>query len=61
MLMQIEILELYEEGKLMLKLENITGQHSLSLQSITIMEYLIKWNNMLPKEATWENEQFMKK
>jgi hypothetical protein len=25
------------------------------------MEYLIKWNNMPPEEATWENEQFMKK
>jgi hypothetical protein len=25
------------------------------------MEYLIKWKNMPPEEATWEDEQFMKK
>ena len=25
------------------------------------MEYLIKWKNMPPKEATWEDEKFIKK
>ena len=25
------------------------------------MEYLIQWNHMTPEEATWENEQFIKK
>jgi hypothetical protein len=58
---QIELPELDEEGKLILEPEKVIDQCSLSLWNRTIMEYLIKWKNMPLEEATWENEQFMKK
>jgi hypothetical protein len=41
---------------LILELEKFVDGHSTSLQNITIMENLIKWKNMPPEEATWENE-----
>jgi hypothetical protein len=53
--------ELDEEGKLILESKNIIDSRSISLRNRTIMEYLIKWNTMPLVEATWENEQFMKK
>jgi hypothetical protein len=58
---QIELLELDEEGKLILEREKVIYQRSLSLWNRIIMEHLIKWNNMPLEEATWENEQFVKK
>ena len=59
--MQIELPELDEEVKLIMELEKVSNRFSLSLQCITIMEYVIKWKNMSPKEAAWEDKQFMKK
>jgi hypothetical protein len=58
---QIELPELYEEGKLILEPEKVIDKHSLYLLNITIMEFLIKWKNITLEEATWENEQFVKK
>jgi hypothetical protein len=58
---QIELLELDEEEKLILELEKVIDQHSRSLWNKTTMEYLIKWKNITLEEATWENEQFKKK
>jgi hypothetical protein len=46
---------------LILEPEKVIDRCSISLWNRTIMEYLIKWKNMPPEEATWENEQFMKK
>jgi hypothetical protein len=61
MLVQIELLELDEEDKLLFEPEKVIDQCSLSLKNRTIIEYLIKSKNMPLEEDTWENEQFMKK
>jgi hypothetical protein len=61
MLVQIELPELDEEGKLIFEPEKVIDQHSLFLWNRTTMECLIEWKNMPLEEATWENEQFMKK
>ena len=61
MLVHAKLPELDEEGKLILELEKVMDRCSISLQNITIMEYLIKWKNIPPEEATCENKQFMKK
>jgi hypothetical protein len=44
--LQIELPKLDEEGKLILEPEKIINRFSLSLQNITLMEYLIKCKNM---------------
>jgi len=56
MIVQIELPKLDEEGKLILELEKVIDRHSISLRNITIMENLIKWKNMRPKQDRWENE-----
>ena len=61
MLVQSKLLELDTKGKLILEQEKVIDQCFVSLQNRTIMEYLIKWKNMPSKEATWEDEKFMKK
>jgi hypothetical protein len=61
MLVQIKLLELDEEDKLLFEPEKVIDQCSLSLENRTIIEYLIKSKNMPLEEDTWENEQFMKK
>ena len=52
MTLQKELPNLDEEWKLILELEFIFYRHYLSFHIRTIMEYLIKWKNMPPKEAT---------
>jgi hypothetical protein len=46
---QTKILELDEEGKLILEREKVIDWNSISLRNKTIMEYLIKWKCMPPE------------
>ena len=50
-----------EEGKNILELETILERRIKRLQNQTIIEYLVKWNNLPVEEVTWEDEFFMKK
>ena len=61
MSVQIKLPKLGDERKLILDLEKVVDRHSISLRNRTIIENRIKWKNMPLVEATWENEEFMKK
>ena len=58
---QTMILELDEEGKIILELEAVTETRTRQLQNRSILEYLIKWKNLPTKDSTWEDENFIQK
>ena len=58
---QIVLLELDEEGKLILELEYILQTCMKKLRNKTLAQYLIQWKNLLVEEATWEDEEFIQK
>jgi len=58
---QTILLEINEEGKIILKLEIIIEARIKQLRNWEIMEYLVKWKNLPVEEATWEYESFMQK
>ncbi|KAH9321841.1 hypothetical protein KI387_016480, partial [Taxus chinensis] len=56
---QTELLELDEEGRIILDLEKILQTRTKRLRTIDIKEYLIKWNNLSIEDASWEDEGFL--
>ena len=58
---QTILLELDEEGKIMLKPKVVTETRTRQLQNRSISEYLIKWKNLPTKVSTWEDENFKQK
>ena len=58
---QTILLELDEEGKIILDPEAVTETRTRQLRNRTISEYLIKWKNLSAEDSTWEDENFMQK
>ena len=58
---QTILLELDEEGKIILELEAEKETRTRQLQNRSISEYLIKWKNLSAEDSTWEDENFMQK
>ena len=58
---QTILLELDEEGKIILELEAITKTKTRQLRNRLISEYLIKWKNLSAEDSTWEDENFIQK
>jgi hypothetical protein len=58
---QTSLPELNEEGKIILEPETILEMRIKQLRNRVIIEYLVKWKNLLVEEATWEDEFFMQK
>ena len=53
--------ELDEEGKVILEPKKISEIRINQLRSRVITEYLIKWQNLLVEDSTWEEESFIQK
>jgi hypothetical protein len=60
-LVQTILLELDEEGKIILDAEAIIDRKICQLRNGSILEYLIKWKKLLAKDSTWEDELFIQK
>ena len=58
---QTILLELDEEGKIILEPEAVTETRTRQLRNRSISEYLIKWKNLSAEDSTWEDENFMQK
>jgi hypothetical protein len=58
---QTILLEINEEGKIILEPETILENKVKKLPNQAITEYLIKWKNLPIEEATWEDDFFMHK
>ena len=52
---QMILPELDEEGKIILKLEEITEIRTRQLRNRSIPKYLIKWKNLPTEDSTWED------
>jgi len=55
------LLELDEEGKIILDPEEITETRIRQLRNRSISEYLIKWKNLSAEDSTREDENFIQK
>ena len=55
------LLELDEEGKIILELEVITETRIHPLRNRSISKYLIKWKNLPAEDFAWEYENFIQK
>jgi hypothetical protein len=53
--------ELDEEGKVILEPKKISKTRNKRLQNRVIIEYLIKWKNLVVEYLTWEYESFIYK
>jgi hypothetical protein len=58
---QTILLEINEEGKIILEPEAITDTRIHQLRNISISKYLIKWRKLPAKDSTWEDDSFIKK
>ena len=58
---QTILLELDEEGKIIMEPEAVTETRTQQLRNRSISEYLIKWKNLSVEDSTWEDENFMQK
>jgi hypothetical protein len=58
---QTILLELDEEGKIILEPEAINDTRIHQLRNRSILEYLIKWRKLLVEDSTWEDESFIQK
>ena len=58
---QTILLELDEEGKIILEPEAVTETRTRQLRNRSISEYLIKWKNLSAEDSTWEDENFIQK
>lgn len=58
---QTILLELDEEGKIILEPEVVIVTRIRQLRNRSISEYLIKWKNLPTKDSTWEDENFIQK
>jgi hypothetical protein len=56
---QTVLLELDEEGKIILEPEAITDTRIRQLRNRSISEYLIKWRKLPAEDSTWEDESFI--
>ena len=56
---QMILPELDEEGKIILDPKEITKIRTRQLRNRSIPEYLIKWNNLLAEDSTWEDDSFI--
>jgi hypothetical protein len=55
------LLELDEEGKIILEPEAITDTRIRQLRNRSILEYLIKWKKLCAEDSTWEGKSFIQK
>ena len=58
---QTILLELDEEGKIILEPEAVTETRTQQLRNRSILEYLIKWKNLSTEDSTWEDDNFIQK
>ena len=58
---QTILLELDEEGKIILEPEAVMETRTRQLWNRSISEYLIKWKNLPTEDSTWEGENFIQK
>ena len=58
---QTILLELDEEGKIILEPEAVTETRTRQLQNRLISKYFIKWKNLSVEDSTWEDENFIQK
>ena len=58
---QTIFLDLDEEGKVILEPEKISKTRTKQVRNWVIIEYLIKWKNLLVEDSTWEDESFIQK
>ena len=58
---QTVLLELDEEGRIILEPECILQTCTKKLRNKTLTQYLIQWKTLLVEEATWEDEEFIQK
>ena len=56
---QTILLELDEEGKIILEHEAITDTRVGQLRNRSISEYLIKWRKLPVEDSSWEHESFI--
>ena len=56
---QTILLELDDEGKIILEPEAIIDTRIHQLRNRSISEYLIKWRKLPTKDSTWEDESFI--
>jgi len=56
---QTILLELDEEGKIILEPEAVTETRTRQLRNQSISEYLVKWKNLSTGDSTWEDENFI--
>ena len=47
---------IFEEGKIIWELEQIIETRTKQLRNQTIIEYLIKWENLPAANSTWEDD-----
>ena len=53
--------ELKEEGKIILESEAVIETRTRQLRNQSILEYLNKWKDLLTKDSTWEDDNFIQK
>ena len=58
---QTILIELDEEGKIILEPEVVTETRTRQLRNRSISEYLVKWKNLPTEDSTWEDEKFIQK
>ena len=58
---KIILLDINEEGKIILELETILETRIKHLQNRAITEYLMKCKNLPVEKVTWKDELFMQK
>eukprot|EP00253_Pinus_taeda_P010070 PITA_10070 len=54
-----EIPPMDDEGHLVLQPEAIIDTRKRQLQSMTVLEFLVRWKNLSNEDATWENETIL--
>ena len=59
--MQTILLEIEEEGKIILEPGVVTEIRTRKLRNRSISEYLIKWKNLPAEDSTWEDNNFIQK
>ena len=50
---------IFEEGKIIWELEQNIETRTKQLQNQAIIEYVIKWKNLLAANSTWEDDSFI--
>ena len=59
LLVQTILLELDEEGKIILEPEAVKETRTRQLRNRSIYEYLINWKNLPTEYSTWEDDNFI--